>query len=61
MPKLKVELSIGFPTAYHKDEIDIDQEDLDACEGDESLIAKMCDEIAMDWANNYIEVGYKLV
>lgn len=60
MPTLKVHLSIGYPTADHNDEIEVDQDDYDACETDEDR-DKMLSEICQEWANDYIETWYEIV
>ena len=60
MPKLKLSLSIGFPTATHHDEIEIDDEDWSACENDEER-EELITEISTEWAWNYISIGAYVV
>ena len=59
MPKLKVFLGIGFANASHSDELEIDDDDWNACETDEDR-EKLIDQYATDWAWNYIDIGAKL-
>ena len=60
MAKLKVYLSIGFPTANHEDIIDVDDAELADCKTEEER-----DELLFGywsgWANGYIDGSYKLV
>ena len=52
MPKVKLNLTIGYPGAERNDEEDIDDELWDSL--DEREREKLLDELASDWANNYI-------
>lgn len=56
MPLLNVKLSIGFPTATRKDEIEIDDDKWNDCATDEERQA-LIDEYANQWAWNYIELS----
>ena len=52
--KFKVSLSIGYPGATRKDEIELEVAD----NATEDEIEKEKEEIAMEWANNFIEVSW---
>ena len=56
MPKLNVRLSIGFPSATHKDTIEIDDGEWNDCETDEERQA-LIDEYANEWAWNYVDIS----
>ncbi len=60
MAMMKVELSIGYPTAKHVDVIEIDDDELAECESDEER-EDLCQQYWQDWANNYIEGLHELV
>lgn len=60
MPKLKVSLSIGYNGAKHRDVLDIDDDDYNSCESDEEREA-LINEVALDWAWNYIDIGAEIV
>ena len=60
MPKMRVTLSIGFPTAKHEDVIDIDEHEWLDCECEESRDQLMqC--YWQDWANNYIDGSTEII
>jgi len=50
----KVTLGIGYPSATHKDEIDIDDDDYAACETDRQR-EDLLQEYWQDWASSYID------
>ena len=58
--KLKVYLSIGYVVGNHEDVIEVDDDDYNACETDDQR-DKLLGEYWQDWANNYIEGGFKIV
>lgn len=60
MPRIKVKLSIGYPTAQHDDVLDIDDDEYNACATDDEKEA-LCDEYCQEWANNYIEYYYEVL
>lgn len=60
MPKIRVTLGIGYPTARHEDELEIDETEWEKCETEEQRNDLM-NEYWQDWANNYIDGGYELV
>ena len=59
MPTIKVSLSIGFPAATRREEIEIDDDEWNGCDTDEERDALM-DEYAKEWALDYIEIGAKI-
>ena len=59
MPKLKVSLGIGFANARQIDEIEIDNDEWNACETDEDR-EKLIDQYATEWAWDYIDIGAEL-
>ena len=60
MAKLKVYLSIGYPTANHEDIIYVDDEDLADCKTEKDR-EKLLSEYWTDWANGYIDGYHELV
>ena len=54
--KAEVTLSIGYPTASHKDVIEIDDDEYNECNTDDER-DDLLGEYWQDWANNYIEGG----
>lgn len=60
MAKMRVSLSIGYPTARHEDVIDVDDDDLAVCETDEER-DELCRQYWQDWANNYIDGDSELI
>ena len=60
MPQIKVTLSIGYPTATHKDVIDIDDTEWEECETDEQR-EDLLDLYWKEWAWNYIDGTVELV
>tara|TARA_R110000764_G_scaffold65547_1_gene137214 strand:- start:46 stop:231 length:186 start_codon:yes stop_codon:yes gene_type:complete len=60
MPKIKVTLSIGYPTATHKDELEIDKDEWDHCETEEER-EDLINDYWRDWSNNYIDGGAELI
>lgn len=55
--KIKVSLSIGY-SGGHKDEIEIDDEELEGMSDEEKN--KYIEEIVIGWANNYIDIGWEI-
>jgi hypothetical protein len=53
--KFTVSLSIGYPGATRKDELGLEVED----GASEEEIEKEKEEMAMEWANNFIDVSWK--
>lgn len=60
MAKMKVELSIGFPSATHDDVIEVDDDELAECETEEEKDDLLYDYWT-EWANNYIEGNFELI
>jgi hypothetical protein len=60
MPKLKVSVGLGFANARQCDDIEIDDEEWNACET-EADRQKLIDQYAMDWAWNYIDLAAEVV
>ena len=58
--KLKVELSIGYPTATHNDVIEFDADKYNECESDEER-EELLAEYWQEWANDYIYCNYELI
>jgi hypothetical protein len=56
MPTIKVSLNIGISNASQEDELDIDEDEWDACETDEDR-DELVNEYWKDWMWNYID-GY---
>jgi len=56
MPTIKVSLNIGISNASQEDELDIDEDEWDACETDEDR-DELMNEYWKDWMWNYID-GY---
>ena len=59
MPKLRVSLGIGYPGAKHVDEIEIDDDEWDELTEEER--EEFIDQLAVDWAWNYIDIGVEVV
>ncbi len=59
MPTVKLSLSIGFANASRENEEVIDDELWDSM--DEKEREEYLDELATFWANNYIDIGVKIV
>jgi len=59
MAILKVSLSIGFAGVEHTDEIEINDDDLNACETD-SERDDLMHEFWVEWSNNYIDGSYSI-
>jgi len=59
MPKLKVHLSIGFPSS-HDDVIDVDDDEYESCKTDEKK-EELLSSITKEWASNYIDIAYKMI
>jgi hypothetical protein len=57
--RIKVKLSIGFPTACRRETLDIPDEELEGMSPDEQESYLM--EYVQEWANNYIDYGYDVV
>ena len=51
MAKVRVKLSIGYPSATHTDVIEIDDD----------LTDKEIGDAVRDWAENYIEIDWEVV
>jgi len=60
MPKLKVTLGIGYPTATHEDIIEIDDTEWAECETDEER-EDLINSYWTDWSNNYIDGGADII
>jgi hypothetical protein len=60
MPKIRVTLSIGYPTATRVDIIDVDDTEYQECETDEER-EDLLQLYWQEWANNYIDGGVELV
>ena len=60
MPKMRVNLGIGFVGAVHEDVIEIDDDEWDACESDDER-EQLMDNYWKDWSANYIDGGYELI
>ncbi|OEU71742.1 MAG: hypothetical protein BA863_06605 [Desulfovibrio sp. S3730MH75] len=60
MPKIKVTLDIGFPTAMHEDIIEIDETEWSECETEGQREA-LAGEYWQDWANNHIDGHWEIV
>jgi len=58
--KVKVKLSIGFPTACLTDVLEVDQYDYDACETEEQK-QELIDEYVNEWTWNYIEISQEIL
>ena len=56
--KIKVTLSIGYPTAKHEDILDIDDTEWSECETEEER-DDLLNEYWQDWSNNYIDGGWE--
>jgi hypothetical protein len=54
--KYRVSLSIGFVGAKHEDIIDVDDDELAACDTDNAR-DDLLEQYWQDWANNYIDGG----
>lgn len=60
MPRVKVHLSIGYPTAVQEDIIEVDDEAYESCKTDEErdeLLQTAWDE----WSSNYISGYYEII
>jgi hypothetical protein len=53
--KIEVSLGIGLGNATHRDILDVEVEE----DATEAQIDAQCDAEAVDWANNYIDIGMK--
>jgi hypothetical protein len=60
MPMIKVTLSIGYPSATRRDEIEVDNDDYNACENDEQR-EELLFEYWKEWSNDFIESGYEVI
>lgn len=59
MPKLRVSLGIGISNARQEDEIEIDDEEWnELTEGERE---KLIDELAVEWAWEYIDIGAEVI
>ena len=58
--KVKVTLSIGYPTASHEDIIDVDDDDYASCKNDDQR-GELIYEYWQEWANNYIDAGWVIL
>jgi hypothetical protein len=54
MPKLKVSLGIGYPTATREDVIEIDETEWSECETDDQR-EDLINDYWKDWSDNYID------
>ena len=59
MMKIKVRLSIGYPTATHDDIIHIAEDEFEGMTEEQKDEALFC--YANEWAQNYIELGYDVI
>jgi hypothetical protein len=57
--KVKVILSIGYPSADHRDVIEIPDEELEGLT--ESEREDVINENVREWADNYIEIDWDIV
>ena len=57
--KIKVKLTIGYPTAEYEDVLEIDDSELDGLTDDEK--EKYLQDETEQWANEYIEFWYEEV
>ena len=57
--RVKMQLSIGFPTAKHEDVIDVDDAELEGLSEEQK--ENYLFEYANEWAQNYIELGVQVV
>ena len=57
--KIKVTLGIGLSGCYQTAILEIDDDDIAACETDDER-EELFSEYAMQWANNYIDIGYEI-
>jgi len=57
--KIKVHLSIGYPTAYQEDEIEIHDEELEGLSQKER--EELLNSYLQEWADNYIETRWEEV
>lgn len=60
MPTIKVSLGIGFYGAKHHDEIEISEEEWNECKSDMER-DRLINEIATEWAWNYIDIGAEVI
>jgi hypothetical protein len=60
MPKIKVTLSIGYPTASREEVIDVDDDDWNDCETEEER-QELMDMHWTTWSNDYIDGSSELV
>ena len=60
MPKIKVSLSIGYPTATHEDVIEVDKYKWEEWK---SEYERRCliEEALREWTENFINGGYELI
>ena len=56
----KVTLGIGYPSAKHEDEIEIDDQDYADCETEEQK-QELLNRYWTDWAWNYIDGDIKII
>lgn len=57
MITVKACLSIGYPTATHKDTLDFDEEEFDGMTPEE--VEEYINEATQEWADNHIDVSWK--
>lgn len=60
MAKFRFTLSIGYANATQTEEIEIPDEDLNACSSDQERERLIEEELSM-WASNYIDGGWEQI
>jgi hypothetical protein len=60
MPMIKVTLSIGYPSATRRDEIEVDNDEYNDCETDEQR-DNLLFEYWKEWSNDFIEGDWKVI
>lgn len=58
--RIKVKLSIGIANSSQTDEIEIDDDEYNACSTDEER-EELLKQYWDDWANDYIDGGWEIV
>ena len=58
--KVRVHLSIGFPSATRSDIIDVDDDEWNDC-GTQEEKEDLIHEYWKEWADNYIECGHEII
>lgn len=60
MAELKVWFETGFANGGHNDILDIPDEEINDCDGDEDAIEKLFEEYAREWFFGYCNFGFEL-